>query len=24
MFKRRDILLHKTEENLLKYLYENF
>ena len=24
MFKRRDVLLHKTEENLLKYLYENF
>ena len=24
MLKRRDSLLHKSEENLLKYLYENF
>ena len=24
MLKRRDVDLHKTEENLLKYLYENF
>lgn len=24
MLKRRDSLLHETEENLLKYLYENF